>query len=962
MNLSFKYWKHHKGRAAALTGAIMVSTMAMTIGIFLARSASQTDVENTLDLCGNYDIVAPDVEADQTRFLSENQEIANWGLIYNGGMCKGGGTAEVPFGSLEDKNAEQLFHYAPEKKGRYPVKKGEIAGYKSTFEALGTAAVLGNKVELDLYDVSGNYLRTEEFTIVGVLNDQREAYANVIRTMENMFGADGEETDFPQIFVSGDDIPQNHSMTAMILCAPDASQHDVRVSLKKEGIHLCEGTRLLELSSIAVVDFETENELYERAHLAYNDFYSSVLIPVFMGVILVVSFCSVYGVMSGVTIDRQKQLGLFRSVGMSGRKAWRMLAGEALCFCLTGAAAGYGLGVAIYIGYLKLVEAYGDVRIESAFSAHPIARAVSLNPYVYPWLFAVIFAALAFFAALLKGMKRSPLEMLHPEKSLPVKSGRRGLKGKRIVKNLIGRNINGDPRVIVVIFVTTWTMIFGALFMMAKSDYDNIFTREMLDQVSGVDADYSAKKDIYDTMMANVQFNRHGEGVSQEDFDALRESADTVRVTGVSRLPGVKILYREDTMPDSLVETLEPFNISKNIEEFLKELNEKSLKAQGYEEDELLYRVPATAVDSDLVDVLGEYVTAGEIDRKGLEDGTKVIIAECGKSSENQPYRVGDRFTMTDTVIRDDYVENYDFSHNTMPEGIEPSFTYDYTDGSVVGLPGYSFGEKVTFDVEVCAVVHIEDENLSNMFESESYIFNQSRDGYVEPGFYILCSREALGKWGLPDGNYTDVYVDLAEGADIDRFEILWYTVIGQSGAVDSVSRESVRTRIMKTELSNIVLFASMIVMVVLTGIFGMINSYSFAVRKNIRNFQILRAIGMSRKKLNASYRKEMLVCPLIAAVTSLIPIQVFDMIKQYAYHYAFDLGNNSYELAENGKMVICWQALFPWYIELWEQPVFAVMLAGVVLIILVNVFAGLFPMKQLRKLNIVDGIRNEGF
>ena len=962
MNLSLKYWRRHKGRAAALTGAVLVSTMAMTVGMFLARSASQTDVEDTLDKCGNYDIVAPQVEADQLHILEENEDIADWGLIYNGGTCKTKGDAKVRFGALEDENAEQLFHYAPEKDGRYPVKKGEIAGYKSTFEALGTAAVIGNQVELELYDLSGNYLKTEKFTIVGVLNDQREASSNLIRSMENMYGADTSETDFPELFVSGDDVLDSYTMTAMILCAPDANQYDVQKSLKAEGLPICEGTRLTELGSIAAVGFETENELYERAHLAYHDFYSAVLIPVFMGVILIVSFCSVYGVMSGVIMDRQKQLGLFRSIGMSGKRARRMLIGESMGFCLAGAAAGYGLGTAVYIIYLKLVEVFGNIRIYSAFYAHPIARAVSLNPYVYPWLFAVIFAALAFFAALLKGMKRSPLEMLHPERSLPVTNKGGVVKESRIVKKLMSRTVNKDPGVILVIFVTTWTLIFGALFMMAKSDYDNIFTREMLDQISGVDADYAANKDIYDTMMANVQFNRHQEGISQENFDALKESTDTKRVTGVTRLPGVKLLYRGGTMPDSLKETLEPFDISNNVEDFLSELNEKSLRAQGYEEGEVLYRAPVTAVDEELIDRLEECVTAGEIDREGLQNGTKVIIVETEDHNKDQPYRVGDRFTMTDTVIRDEYVEAYDFSHNTMPEGVAPAFTYDYTDGSASGLPGYSFGEKVTFTVEVCALVRIGDENLCNILDSETYIINQARDGYLEPEFYIVCERDAVKEWGLPDRNYTDVYVDLDGGADIDRFETLWYTVVGQSGAVNSISRASVKNRIMKTELSNLVLFASMIVMVVLTGIFGMVNSYSFVVKKNFKNFQILRAIGMSRKKLNAAYRREMLICPVIAAATSVIPIQIFDMVRKYAYHYAFDLGNNSYELAENGKMTICWQALFPWYIELWEQPVLAVMLTGAVLIILVNLLAGWLPMKRMKAVSIVDGIRNEGF
>lgn len=962
MRLSLKYWKHHMGRAIALLSAIMISTMSMTMGIFLARSASQTDVENKLDFCGNYDIVVPNIDIDQLECLSENGDIHRWSIILNGGTCRTGGSTAVRYGAMGNEDAEYLFHYEPEKNGRYPVREGEITGYKSTFEALGAAAVIGNKIEIDLYGVLGEYLKTKEFTIVGVLNDQRDTYSDMIRSMENLYGANTEEMDFPELFVYKEDVLDDYSMTAMILCSPDADQYKVRNSLKSEGIQACDGTRLMELSTIAVVDYKTESDLYENAHLAYNDFYSSIIIPVFMCIILVVSFFSIYGVMSGVIMERQKQLGLLRSIGFSKRKSRNMLIVESAFFCLTGAAGGYGLGILLYTAYLQLVKLFSNVQIYSAFNAHPIACAVSLSPYVYPWLLAVIFSALAFLTALFKGVNRSPLEMLHPERMQLVKKDHNRSKDKGIIRNFVGRNLNRDAGVIIVIFITTWTLVFGGVFMLAKSDYDSTFTREMLDEISGVDADYSAGKNIYDTMLANVQFNRHNEGISKEDLKQLQESVDTTRVTGITKLPGIKLLYSEENISGDLKKALRELNISNNIPDFLSQLNEKSLRAQGYGENDLLYNIPMTAIDADFITDLEECVVSGKVDLEGMRDGTKVIIAEYGGGHSDNPYKAGDQFTLTDTVICDEYIEAYDFSHNTMPESVAPTFTYDYTDGSVTDLPGYSFGEKVAFDVEVCAIIHVEDESLGNMLYSESYIMNDSQDGYVSPGYNIICCTEAIEVWGLPDKNYTDVYVDLAHDGDMDRFEVLWYTIIGHSGDVNSISRAALRERIMKTEISNIVLFASMIIMVVLSGIFGMINSYSFAVRKNIRNFQILRAIGMSRKKINAAYITEMLIWPVIAAVTSVIPIQIFDMVKKYAYHYAFDLGNNAYKIAENGKMEICWQALFPWYLELWDQPVLLVMAVGVGIIILVNIFAGLFPMRQLKKTGIVDGIRNEGF
>ena len=65
MNISAKYWLHHKKRAMVLLGTIMVSTMSMTIGVFLARSASQGNIAKILNACGNYDLVSLPIEEEQ---------------------------------------------------------------------------------------------------------------------------------------------------------------------------------------------------------------------------------------------------------------------------------------------------------------------------------------------------------------------------------------------------------------------------------------------------------------------------------------------------------------------------------------------------------------------------------------------------------------------------------------------------------------------------------------------------------------------------------------------------------------------------------------------------------------------------------------------------------------------------------------------------------------------------------
>lgn len=976
MNISAKYWRHHKRRAMVLLGTIMVSTMTMTAGVFLARSASQGNVEKILNACGNYDLVTLPIEEEQLEKLAQHEHVAEYGIILNGGLCRTQYSKAVPFGAFDIGQAQEMFHYVPEKGGRYPAAPGEICGYRETFHTLSVAPVLGNHLTLELYDVQGTYVGEREYTIVGILNEADSDYGE-IRSLENSFVAMDSahdfsegETDLPEIFFCSEDLPDVHTMTAMIRCTPDAvpskKKECVANELAEQGIETWYQmpNRLGIMSIMAGVLALTENELYDRAYLSYNDFYSSILIPVFLGIVLLVSFISVYAVMADAMKERQRQFGLYRSMGMSIRKVRKRLLGEAFFFDAVGVALGYVLGLILYLFYLQICNVVSDTYVYSAFDVHPVARAISLSPYVWPWLLGFIFSSVALAVPVFFSTRLSPNEMLSPEKAAALSSRYEKYSPYgRILCKVTGKKLSGNRPVAFLIFITGWTFVFGAAFMMGKADSDNALLYEQLDVSESADADYVARKDIYDTMWGNVLFNRHNEGITAEDMEALAASEDVASIKGVIKLPGLKVFCDGSNLSEKQKDALSPLDIENNQQnEFLRELYDKSKAAQGYASDDLLYKVPGTAVDTDFLQSLSPYVRAGELDMKGLADGKKIVIVEYPDAELPNPFSVGDYVSFTDVVISDSYVEAWDFSHNMMPEGYGPAFYYDYTDKSAMDIEGYSFGTKVVFNAQVCAVLQIDDDNLKNMLDAESYVFNDTHSGYVSPGYEILCCTGALPTWGLPDQCYTDVYVNLTPDADVDRFEFLWYRIIGKSGKMDSISKMDVKQRIARTDRSNLILFASMIFLVIFTGCFGMINAYHFAVNRNMRNLQILRAVGISRKALVFSHIRELFLCPLCAIVTSLLPVIVFDLVKRYAYYYAFELGHNVSTLADNGTQIIHWTIRFPYYIELWKQPLPLIMTAAFLCLGLLNIAVAVVPLRQIQKANIVDGIRTDDF
>ena len=271
MNLSWKYWTHHKMRAIALLTAIMSGVMAMTAGALFARSASQGSVEETLDITGNYDIAALIADDSELEIISTAEGIAQYETVIYGGVCKTTYSEKLRIGSM-DKSAQKLFHYEPELGGRYPEAAGEVCGYRSSFQALGVAPVLGTQFEAELSDADGNPAGNRKFTITGVINDQKTSLS-CVRSIEELSGStdlDMTDTGLPELFVSNADLPDVCTQIALIRCEPDVVPHQVCNILNGKGISVADSGRINWLATLGGTASETENEVYEKAHQKWN--------------------------------------------------------------------------------------------------------------------------------------------------------------------------------------------------------------------------------------------------------------------------------------------------------------------------------------------------------------------------------------------------------------------------------------------------------------------------------------------------------------------------------------------------------------------------------------------------------------------------------------------------------------------------------------------------------------------
>lgn len=959
MKLSIQYWRRHARRAALLLSTIMLGVMAMTAVALFARSATRWDVESSWTFAGDYDVYVPEADAEDWDVINNSELITRKASILNGGTCKTAFSEAYFFGSM-DADAQEMFHYAPDPGGRYPERAGEACGYRSVFQKMGIVPAVGTRFSMDLFDAEGNRLGSKAFTITGILNDGR-FNACPARSMEAT-GGGGGEIDFPQIFVSEEDIPQSHTVTALLRCREDQADHDVANALKREGVLAVASDRVIWFYNLSGQMAETEAEMTRLLRYSYGDFFSSFVVPVFFAIILFVSFVSIYGIFSEVMADRQRQMGVLRSIGLSRKGMIARLCAEGLFFAALGVALGIALGIAVY-GICRLaINQVPGVYIYSAFGADATTRAISVNPFVLPCALGLAICAAAIAIPMIRASRLMPREMMLMQKRGVARRAAAGGGGTgRIAQRVVRLGTGGGLGARALVFVTGWVFVFGAAFMAGKADYEN---SKLSDGDDSAKADYAVHRDMASHMCGNVQFNRHGDGVSMEDLDAVMQSGDVAAADAVIQLPGVKVYYPEDAPRGEADKALEPLDLDHNIDSTREELFRKSKEALGYAEGDRIYQVPCAAVGEEQLEALSPYVESGELDVGGLSDGSKVAIIEYEGAEMENPFSVGDHLDLTDVVIKNQEEEDFDFSTGEIPPGSKPQF--DFTDANGTKGPGYVYGEKALFGAEVCAVLRVSDAGLQARLYHESYIMKEERgedeSPYVSPGYQILCGFGAPKSWGLPDGLITDLYVDLADGASQERFESLWYPIVGRSGDVENECNADVRLKERANNLRFLSLFAFMAALTFLIGAIGMANAYQFSISRNARSLQTMRAAGMSRAAMLKSHVREVVVWPLFSVATSVIPLAAFDVVRRYAYHYAFDLGHSRGILLEDGRWITNWQTLFPWGVEVWSQPVFWFMLAGFALLALFGIGAVILPLRRMDRESIADGLRGEDF
>ena len=951
INLSLKYWLSHRSRAFLVILAVAVAMAALTCTTFLVRGASQTKLEGTISVCMLSDFTLIDVDGEMLEKYQNDERIDESAFFYRDGKIKISDEEEVVFGAMTEDGAP-LYHF-PFEVGDYPERSGEIAVTRTMLEALGYPVGVGMTINVDLYDLEDNFIGNREFTVCGVFKDQSDYYFDPInRTFKNPKPFVLDINKFyigPLAFLYPDELSQNAKTDLMLVCAKSENYYSLKDEFNKNDIDYIIGYKNSQIGIITNAGYEdTEDEMLESLKYSRPDEYTRTLIPVFTAVTMIVAFVSIFSVISTSLAERRRQLSMLRCIGMTKKKALLMLVSETLVMVAIGLSIGFALGIGAYLATFFVQKNLLGMETYLAFSVHPAVASVTVSPYVFPLISCFICGTLAIIIPSLVELRRSPVEGLQ-DRSIQKGGSLFEFKNRAFLIGKVSGGILRNLPYYIIVIAVVWSGVFGCTYFKSKSDSQTKYLKEMIDtDLLGVDY-LAVREEFY--ALGNAQLNQHFLGITPENANKITEHSEVEKVFKAMEIKSTKVIFERGSLDEATEKTIAPLNTEKTISMGLDDLFYKTLEFQGYAENEVLYNIPTVAVTTEIFEELSKYLVEGKINVDKLRSGEEVLVVKFGDS---ELFSVGDTVSMTDVVIEDKAAEEYDFQKGGVPDGAEPSFYFKYPDEERDDLvsPGYAFGERKDFTVKVGGVLKFGDDPMCEFLGTTSIVSSRCI-------FQFVCDENAISEWGLPDRNYTKLGAKLKENAIVDEFEKTWYEVVRNSPKIKSNSLAKVLRELNNKNNANASVFLAIIITVVILGLVGIVNSANLRVRKGLRSYSTMRALGLSKNKLTGIIMRQGVICAFCGAVSSLIPLTVFESLRQRATNYYLTTGIPT---DENGRTIWSWQLNFPRYIEVWKQPLYFIIPIVFAAVCAVIIISNIIPARWIARKNITEALRNDDF
>ena len=541
----------------------------------------------------------------------------------------------------------------------------------------------------------------------------------------------------------------------------------------------------------------------------------------------VIAVLSVFSVLRSIFDSRKSNIEMLRKIGMSKRKIILMYVMECISFTIlqifTGVILGIGAYCLIYHFQVNILE----MTDYSAFTNDVLVTEHTHNPYIAASVFSAIILITAYIAMGISAFR------------IPVKQIKR--KRPKSIHNNMHRIFR--QRTVSIIQTISLTLICTGILLGYAYYTDN--GKTFLDHLSffpetyEIDNGFDLEKDSIAEYYASPKPNFIGVQAYEAGNDAFI-TADSnyslgIHDTTVNRFENI---IPVGELEQTFIVTEEPNSQYKNAVAFRHEdeiefiiNNSKEAYKNFFEKGQLgtknMYRIRTKLSSENMMNRLSQYVTQGSINIENLYSGEEVLLIS---QTANIPFSCGEKLTI----------------------------------GSIASNGGYGIGDVVLDEVTIGAVVTLPqdaDKFLLYTFQAEDpYNFATIADG-----------AKAMG---LHNAVYTEMFA----------FEEIDGGLIEASAGMKLTSYNNLkRERLIRKALE----YGGILLIVALMSLLGFAAYFSAVSMKiNLKSYQIsvLRALGMSIKKIRRNLFLSGLKIPVIACSISFVIVSGVQKLMSNKY------------------------------------------------------------------------------
>ena len=840
IKLALKYWIRHFNHLVSILLSLVVCICGLMSVVACVRVNNQHEFDFYLSSFGAYNYVLKNVEEATLDRIDLEGLFEKSGSIFAGGECESSLGSRYYMGSV-DEMGEELFHlFCIE--GTYPRHKYEIAASRGVLEGLGGSARVGSQILLNIYADNGDLVEKKSFVVSGIVETlKNERPLNI-----------GEKASMPSVFVFEDYFKSKIKGEKNILAREkkDVSSEMINGILTKNKIEFDDipyyytAEMLMLKNDTDALEPMNYDGMQKNMEASHKGFETEVIIPALCLCIGLILFLTVYTGMYRIIMDRKKVYNIYDLMGMQGKRIVRCIITETTVIIIMGVILGYTIGM-ICSKYItnELVSQYGISELVKELTVDP--NVVSLGVCGISMILAVI---KSFLSSRIKREKR-------PKK----------MKGNMLTR-IAFQDGASSFFIIISLLILIGCLFFGVLYMMEKTRLEKEDINNYITDKGVGEYDFLVEKNFEKSNIAVAQLNRHFGGIPSYVISSLKRINGVVDVRSCIQIKSTKIV--ESTSNKRIRNLLHDvwmrgLDVARG-EGY--ELFEKSIGCQGYKENEELYNVATVCVDDDMLKMLHEYICEGDINTPEIKSGKEVIIVIDGENeNDSNPYKVGDRITISDVVIREKNIEEFDFSRGDLPKNLSPSFKYNAFGNEE---DGYSFGKRVDLKVKIGAIVRLND------YEYKSFYLSDSLCGDV--GFNFLTSTKAPVVWGLPDKNATLVSVKADKSKLDDEMLTQWNRCINSCRDVVIENILDIEKESKEVENRNLNSSIVLFILLFVCGMLGVLNTLKRELIIHKYDLGTLFILGLKTWKMRALYIRYILNCAAKSTCIAWIPVWIF--------------------------------------------------------------------------------------